>query len=294
MQFSDYANAIRRLGREVNPDTLLATRELVTPLVAAQADAETPVSVVRDVHYGDDERQRLDIFTPASGQEPQRPVLVFVHGGGFVAGDKHMPGTPFYDNIAIWAVQHGCNAVNITYRLAPQHQWPSGVEDIHLAISYIRTHGDASGISGERVFLMGQSAGAAHAASYVAHPEFYEPHGHGLRGLILLSGLYDFTRKTGPLEQAYLGTDPSRYAQRSSVEGLLASDLPMLLTLAENDPPFFEQQTLDLLSALQRKRQQMPRFVHLTGQNHLSAALYLGLPDDLLGPQLQRFIQDCG
>jgi len=117
MQFDDYATALRALGREVNPDTLVATRKLVQPLLSDIPDAD--VQMTLDLAYGPHERQRLDLFTPASGVEPQRPLLIFVHGGGFVSGDKSSPGSPFYANIANWAVHNGCNAINMTYRLAP-------------------------------------------------------------------------------------------------------------------------------------------------------------------------------
>lgn len=289
MQFSEYAEAIRGIARQITPDTLTATRNLVAPLVSPVA---AEVKVQRDVQYGSHERQRLDVFTPASGFEPARPVLIFVHGGGFVAGDKQMPGTPFYDNIGQWAVRNGCNAVNLTYRLAPQHQWPSGIEDLHQAIRFLQEKGGAHGVGSNNLFLMGQSAGAAHAASYVAHPKLYAPHQHGLRGLILLSGVYNYTTQPGPMEAAYLGSDQSLYAERSSLAGLVDCTVPLLVTIAECDPPYFEQQGLELLTALQKKHNQLPRFVHMIGQNHLSVALYLGQPGDLLAPQLHSFIRD--
>lgn len=290
MQFADYARAIGRLGRDINPVTLDATRCLVLPLLAGAAP--TDVQIARDIRYGDAQRHRLDVFTAVGAPAPQRPVLIFVHGGGFIAGDKHTPGTPFYDNIGIWAVRNGCNAVNMTYRLAPQHQWPSGIEDIHAVIQFIVQRGAEFGINAERIFLMGQSAGAAHAAAYVAHPQIYAPAVHGLSGLILLSGLYNFSGMSGPLERAYLGPDPTLYAARSALAGLVGSGIPMLVTIAEHDPPLFEAQGLELLVALQQKHGQLPRFVHMLGQNHLSVALYLGLPDDLLAPQLARFLRD--
>jgi acetyl esterase/lipase len=289
MQFADYARAIRAIPRQISPDTINATRTVVMPLVAPLG---ADVHVSRDLKYGAHERNRLDIFTPASGFEPSRPVLIFVHGGGFIAGDKQMPGTPFYENIGQWAVRNGCNAVNITYRLAPQNQWPSGIEDLHKVIRFIDEQGAKHGLGAGKIFLMGQSAGAAHAASYVAHSNQYAPHGHGLRGLILLSGVYDYTMKPGPMEAAYLGSDQSLYAMRSSLSGLVASELPMLVTLAECDPPYFEQQGLALLNALQKKRGLLPRCVHAIGQNHFSVALGLGLDGDLLGPQLRNFIDD--
>jgi predicted esterase len=289
MSFADYAKAIRAIPRQISPDTVNATRNLVLPLAVPLG---TDVKVARDLKYGSHERHRLDVFTPATGFEPARPVLIFVHGGGFIAGDKQMPGTPFFDNIGQWAVRNGCNAVTITYRLAPQNQWPSGIEDLHHVIRFIQDKGSRHGLGAGKLFLMGQSAGAAHASSYIAHSNVYAPHAHGLRGLILLSGVYDYTLKPGPMEANYLGSDKSLYAQRSSLAGLVKCNLPILVTLAECDPPYFEQQGLALIEALQRRHNQLPRLVHMIGQNHFSVAMYLGLEGDLLGPQLRNFISD--
>jgi triacylglycerol lipase len=48
-------------------------------------------------------------------------VLIFVHGGAFVGGNKRTtPTSPFYDNVMLWAVNNGFIGVNATYRLAPQ------------------------------------------------------------------------------------------------------------------------------------------------------------------------------
>ncbi len=289
MRFTEYSKAIRAIPRQISPETVSATRNLVLPL---SAPLGADVHVARDLKYGTHERHRLDVFTPASGFEPSRPVLIFVHGGGFIAGDKQMPGTPFFDNIGQWAVRNGCNAVTITYRLAPQSQWPSGIEDLHQVVRFIQEKGSKHGIGAGKLFLMGQSAGAAHAASYVSHANVYAPHAHGLRGLILLSGVYDYTLKPGPMEANYLGSDKSLYAMRSSLAGLAKANLPMLVTLAECDPPYFEQQGLTLIAALQQRHGQLPRLVHMIGQNHFSVAMYLGLEGDLLGPQLRNFIND--
>jgi acetyl esterase/lipase len=294
MKFADLAREIRELGRDVNPRTLEATRKLIAPLHNI-VEPPLDVDVVREIQYGDHERQRLDIFTSSQNRNHNKPLLIFVHGGGFVAGDKHTPGTPFYDNIAIWAVRNGFNAVNMTYRLAPGFKWPSGIEDIRAVIELIKHKGFEFGIGATKLFLMGQSAGAVHAASYVAHPEFYAPYPHELKGLILLSGLYNFANsKAGSPESAYFGDDVALYAQRSSLAGLLLTSVPILLTLAEHDPPMFEKQGLELMRALQEKHQQMPRFIHMIGHNHLSPALYLGLEDDLLAPQLRSFIHEKG
>lgn len=293
MQFEHYRTTLAGIGREINPGSLMATRNLVTPLHAPTPSAD--IHVVRDVVYGPHERNRLDVFTSANDGASNRPLLVFVHGGGFLAGDKHTEGSPFYSNIGQWAVSNGFNAVTITYRLAPQYQWPSGIEDLRLVVDFLQRDGAAWGLDASHMFLMGQSAGAAHVASYIAHANLYAPKPPDVRGVILLSGIYDFAAMPpGPMEQAYLGADHSVYPSRSSLAGLAATDIPLMVTLAEYDPPQFEQQALSLLSAVQQSKGRIPRFVHALGQNHLSVALYLGLTGDLVGPQIKSFMDDYG
>jgi acetyl esterase/lipase len=290
MNFSEYRKTIAGIGRAVIPETMFATRDFVATLM--EPTPGTDINVVRDLSYGPFDRQRLDIFTARNSADAQRPVLIFVHGGGFLAGDKHTEGSPFYSNIGQWAVRNGFNAVNLTYRLAPASQWPSGIEDLRAAIDFLQAQGTAFGLNPNALFLMGQSAGAAHVASYVAHADLYAPKLPGVRGLILLSGIYNFaTMPPSPMEPAYLGDDRSVYPARSSVVGLAQASLPLLVTVSEFDPPQFEEQALELLPACQQQHKQMPRFVHALGQNHLSVALALGLPGDLVGPQIKAFIE---
>jgi alpha/beta hydrolase fold len=101
----------------------------------------TAPKVDRDLAYGDHERHRLDVHTAgdeSSTADHGAPVLVFVHGGGFVGGDKHVPGMPMYDHIGAWAVRNGWVGVTITYRLAPDHTWPSGAQDVAAAVQWVR------------------------------------------------------------------------------------------------------------------------------------------------------------
>ena len=62
------------------------------------------IKVARDLAFGGDAAQKVDIFT--SGQGSGKPILIYVHGGGFTRGDKHPPGSFMYDNVMVWAVQH--------------------------------------------------------------------------------------------------------------------------------------------------------------------------------------------
>ena len=118
-----------------------------------------------------------------------------------------------------------------------------------------------------------------------------DPYFWGLAGIMLLSGIYDFSiMPPSPMEPAYLGADRSLYAARSNLQGLVQSELPMLVTLAEFDPPQFERQTLNLLSEIHQAKGKLPWTVYGIGQNHLSVALYFGLPGDLVAPQVKAFI----
>ena len=98
---------LEKLGREITPAMVQGT----IALYAGGALRPTPelCTVERNLAYGPDERQRLDVFLPSSGNSnrPARAVLMFVHGGGFVAGDKGAPEAPFYNNIGAWAALHG-------------------------------------------------------------------------------------------------------------------------------------------------------------------------------------------
>jgi len=105
----------------------------------------------------------------APGASGPRPVLVFIHGGGFTRGAKHTPGSPFYDNVGLWAADHGLVGVTINYRLAPQYPWPSGIEDLTLVVAWLKSHISEYGGDPDKIFLWGHSAGAAHVADYVAH-----------------------------------------------------------------------------------------------------------------------------
>jgi acetyl esterase/lipase len=165
----ELVDQIAAIGRVSDPGK---TAPLYVPL--HQKEPYSGVKISRDVKYGPDERNALDLFVPEAAGSG-RPVFMFVHGGGFVRGSKRQAGSPFYDNIMLWAVRNGMIGVNVTYRLAPQHQWPSGGEDLGMAVRWVGENAGAHGGDVNRVYLMGHSAGATHVAIYVAHPSSMVP-----------------------------------------------------------------------------------------------------------------------
>lgn len=284
----EMATRIRALGDQIVPAAIEGTAKLYAPF--HEREPYQGVKVSRDQAYGADPRHLLDVFESQTAGPP-RPVLLFVHGGGFVAGDKSRPGSPYQDNVALWAVRHGMVGVNMTYRLAPQHPWPAGAMDVGAAVAWVRAHIAGHGGDPTRIYLMGTSAGAAHAGAYAVNARFHAGEDAGIAGLILLSGLYDMVAAPGTdLKIAYFGLDEANYAAGSTLQGLTRSKVPLLLVLTEMDPPEFQQQTLVLLDAYLKHNGRLPFFVHMTGHNHLSSTMHLNTPDTHLGDRILDFV----
>lgn len=273
----DILAELRRTGRRFDPETIQAAYDLLTPL---QEGREAP-RIVRDLTYGPDPRHRLDVHTGPAGQGASgRPVLLFVHGGGFVGGDKKREGYPFYDNVGRWATDHDLVGVTMTYRLAPDHTWPAAAEDVAAAVRWVTEHVEEYGGDPHRIVVMGQSAGAAHVASYVAGHA--GPVAEGVAGAVLMSGYYDpATDPDDELARNYYGTED--LAAKSALAGLVASPLPLLVAVAELDVATFHRQAVALLDAMLAATGVLPLFVTVPGATHLSEILALGLGDGLDG-----------
>src|SRR5215468_2934656 len=282
----DIAERVAALGRVVDPEN---TAKIYTPL--QEKEPYAGVKVTRDVKYGDDVRNVVDIFVPEMGAGG-RAVLMFVHGGGMIRGNKHPPGSAFYDNIMLFAARHGMVGVNVEYRLAPQFPWPAGNEDLAAAIRLVADKAAELGADPNRIFLMGHSAGATHVASYVSHPEFHGPKGSGLAGAILSSGGYDFTKEEqseGRL--AYFGSDPALLAQRSSVAGLIKTKIPFMISSAELDPPPIAAQSALLKDALCKSEHGCVRSIVLPKHSHMSESYSINTADHQLSDQILEFIK---
>lgn len=274
------------LGTELTPTLLQSTTKLLASMAAAR---DPRVTVTRDHAYGPDARNRLDIHR--LGEPRGAPVLVYVHGGGFVMGDKTSPGSPFYDNIGQWAAQQGCIGVTLTYRLAPANRWPCGPEDMGLAVRWLRANIGAHGGDPGKIFLLGQSAGAVHVAAYVSHPQFHAGGAPGIAGAIMTSGIYDpTTQPPSQFNLAYYGDSPATLAEARCTAGLLTTGVPLLFSVSQLDPKDFQDQAAQLAAAWHAATGRYAPLEYLAGHNHLSPAQCIGSNEDDLGPRLARFI----
>jgi triacylglycerol lipase len=137
---------------------------------------------------------------------------------------------------------------------------------------------------------MGHSAGAAHVAQYLGHPQVHIAPSSGLVGAIMVSGLFDpATAEANPPLRAYFGSDPARYEERSALPGMAKTKLSMLLAVAELDP-------LDFLAQLEQARASLcgagacPQTIKLLGHNHMSEVFSINTNDQVLTGALSAFI----
>ncbi len=281
---SETRRRIRAMGQEIGPSMLAAVQALYLDEQAALAAALPPLAVDRP--YGDDPRQRLDLYRATADTAQPLPVLLFVHGGGFVRGEKASPDHPYNAHVGRWAARHGMIGAVMNYRLAPDHVWPAGGEDVGAAIDWLRAHAGSYGGDPDRLVVMGTSAGAVHVATHIR----LRPDDPGVAGAILLSGLYGFT-PLDPKDMAYYG-EQRDYAGRCSLAALIATHLPLLVAWAELDPPRFQHEALRLLSERLDRHGRAPAAFCGNGHNHFSLAAHIGGSDTRLSDAALAFVAD--
>ncbi len=164
-------------GYEATRSTVRVTRNVPVPSVGAKP-------------------ARLDVYRPVKPTSKALPVLLWIHGGGFISGSKAQVG-PYATMLA----SSGYVVASLGYTLAPGARFPTPVRQGNAALAYLRAHAEDFGLDPSRVFVGGDSAGAQIAGSLAAAQTNTSlaselsltpavPSGD-LRGVILFCGLYD-------------------------------------------------------------------------------------------------------
>ena len=275
---AEVAATLREIGPKIDG---ARTGPLYAPLLPQEPYPN--VRLDRDLVYGPHERHRLDVFAPP-GTGKGRPVVVFVHGGGFSRGAKRTAGAPFYDNIGLWAAAHDVVGITVNYRLAPEFGYPAGVEDLTRVVAWVKAHAKQYGGDPARLYLWGHSAGGAHVADYIVRTP--KP---GIAGAVLTSGIYTLG-KTVSVWKDYYGDDVSRYAERESLPLLGKASVPLLVTCAELDPESFVADCDALIKA--RAASGAPtRSLRLPAHSHISETYAVGTGDESLSAPVLEFIR---
>ena len=155
------AGVSARLARTIGMVFVVVHGALTLPGVGA---AMEPQPDRADVAYGPHERHVLD-FWQAAGAGP-RPLVVIIHGGGWINGDKRLkrpPLGPFLDR--------GISVAAINYRLAPEHPLPAPVHDAARSVQFLRSRAADFRVDPERIGLTGTSAGACTSMWLLLHDD---------------------------------------------------------------------------------------------------------------------------
>jgi triacylglycerol lipase len=288
--------ALRKLGTEITPELIKATYAVYTPL--HEQAPKAAMTVEHDIAYGNDPSHRLDVFVPTPKPD-KAPMIVYVHGGGFIGGERSPVRGLIYDNVPKFFARHGMIGINMTYRLAPRGKWPQAAEDVGAAVAWLRANAARLGGDPDKIVLMGQSAGSTHIATWGFDKSVHGANGPRVAGLMVLSSIFaphdaEYYDEL-PAEKhrtAYFGEDATRWPAMNSVNHVSPGHPPVLICVAELDPYALQWSSAALLAAAVKCDKKMPWFIFNKGHNHVSPAMQIGSAYDDLGESLLEFVRD--
>ena len=208
------------------------------------AGLSTPDDIVRydDIVYGEDAKwQSLDVYRPKNMEGKQLPVIVSVHGGGWVYGDKER-----YQYYCMNLAQRGFAVVNFTYRLAPEYKFPSPLEDTNLVFTWVLSNAEEYGFDTSHIFAVGDSAGGHLLGLYSAictNPKyakeyaFKTPHGFVPTAIALNCGKYEISLEGDLTDEQTKQLMADFLAEQGSAKELELVNVTNHLT--KNYPPAF-------------------------------------------------------
>lgn len=225
----------------------------------------TDVKTVENVSYGScDKWHLLDLYRPKDA-EGKLPVLLNIHGGAWVYGDKKV-----YAPYGMYLATQGFAVVNASYRLAPKHTFPAPLEDVGAMVEWVVDHAEDYSLDLSNLFFVGDSAGAHLATAYTAVQlnEAYANSFPGIKvdarfvpkGLLLNCGVFDMEvewKKQGraltPFLTDLLGEKPTIEAvkQMSPAQYITSGFPPVHLTTSNGD--FLRKHSYRLKEVLEKK-----------------------------------------
>ena len=252
-------------------------------LLAATAFAEPRVQ--RDVAYAESahDKQTLDVYAPPEGEN--HPIVVWIHGGGWQAGDKsevaHKPAA---------FVERGYVFVSVNYRLLADATIGEMAGDVARAIRWTRDHAAEFGGDARRMFVAGHSAGAQLAALVCTDERRLAAEGMSLAdilGCVPVDGdTYDVPLQIATVEQRIADIYRRKFGDLASQRDLspvthAAADkhIPPFLVLYVAEHPETSLQTRRLVEALTAAGVPAGGYA-AADTDHVALDADLGLPDD--------------
>ena len=192
-------------------------RAAVESFTMMQKPAPADVRVIEADYPGPSGRRPLRIYQPA-GVEGPLPVIVYFHGGGFIAGSIDMCAAP----CANLAKELGAIVVTPSYRLAPEAPFPAATDDTYAAVCWTAEAIAQYGGDPEQIVVMGESAGGQLAA--VAAQRARDEHGPFVLAQVLLYPTTDAEAHTASKREYAAGPIISAAAAAGMWTAYLAGD----------------------------------------------------------------------
>jgi sterol desaturase/sphingolipid hydroxylase (fatty acid hydroxylase superfamily)/acetyl esterase/lipase len=220
---------------EVAAQTAPLTRGPAARGSAEPASLPPGVRRLADLPYGDAAKQRIDVYLPPAGTAPPggAPILVMVHGGAWIFGDKSSRGV-VGEKLAHW-VARGWIFVSVNNRLMPEADPRTQAEDVARAMAFVQQQAVSWDGDNRRLVLMGHSAGAHLVALLSASPGLAAQSGaNRWAGTVVLDGaaldVAALMRESHPrFYDRVFGADPAAWRAASPADQLTGDAVPMLV-----------------------------------------------------------------
>jgi acetyl esterase/lipase len=284
------------------PDTTsVPPTETASPTPTTTPTPSGPREPSLDVTYRtiDGQPQTIDIYYPRSGGP--WPVFFYIHGGGWMGGDK--------SEGAGWKSlnDYGYLVVSVNYRMYPAYTFPAMIEDVKCAVRFLRAHAAEYNLDPNRIVAAGASAGG-HLANLLGMTDAsagwdvgeYRDQSSRVQGVFAMAGPTDLTLPFPLLEEAIdnvfnsaLDTPQSQRANGSPINYISPDDPPFLLFHGDQDPYVPVEQAQLFHECLQAAGVKSTLVIVQNGDHGLGSADGSETPKwDVLWPKLTAFLRE--
>mgnify|MGYP000940128092 CR=1 FL=1 len=258
------------------------------------------ITLISDIAYGTEHLQKLDIYQPRQCPEKGCPVVIWVHGGGWVINDK--TDQACQELCTSWA-RLGNIVVSINYRLSPSNLHPAHTEDVAAAIAWTKQNILRFNGNPDRLYLLGHSAGAHLLALVSTAPEFLAQHNltpaKDIRAVFAVdAAAYDLTRQRhilGELIDTAFGSDENTLFSASPLKRIKPTgQYPRFSMIAIRQRMLFLIQAQRMVEALQAGGNKAERLIIEYPNEHTELGAHMRLLRDLgdtSKPMTQHFLK---